>query len=83
MIPQKQSKSKIIGIMKLECAVKRRSENTKRIMEPQRHIEIINGTSFKGSFTPLLNSIKLFFTESAKSSKSNGDETQSRKQITE
>jgi len=52
-------------------------------MEPQRHIEIINGTSFKGSFTPLLNSIKLFFTESAKSSKSNGDETQSRKQITE
>ena len=52
--------------MKLECAVKRRSENMKRIMEPQRHIEIINGTSFKGSFTPLLNYIKLFFTEKNK-----------------
>ena len=50
--------------MKLECAVKRRSENMKRIMEPQRHIEIVNGTSFKGSFTPLLNNIKLFFIES-------------------
>jgi len=65
VIALKQAKSKINGIMKLECAVKRRSENMKRIMEPQRHIEIVNGTSFKGSFTPLLNdNIKLFFIES-------------------
>jgi len=51
VIALEQAKSKINGIMVLKCAVKRRSENMKRIMEPQRHIEIINGTSLQGSFT--------------------------------
>jgi len=37
--------------MELKCTENQRSENMKRNMEFQRHIELINGTSWKDSFT--------------------------------
>ena len=84
MIALKKDKSKINGIMELKCAVKRRSENMKRNMDFQRHIELINCPSSNESFT------KNYCSQSigkdiaqAKSSKADGDENQSRKQITE
>ena len=44
-IALKQVKSKINDIMELKCTENQRSENMKRNMEFQRHIELINGTS--------------------------------------
>jgi len=37
--------------MERKCAEKRRSENMKRNLEFQRHIELIIGTSSKDAFT--------------------------------